>query len=396
MTHSFCENLFNKWGEVNRNNPILCTTIDFDTNHIISKMALGPPPMFYESSSNDKHFHGNIIFVSTPAMRPTDSYGNYEGIYYYDTDISKSKWNLFCKYPPFLKLKNHNMCIDQEKKLLHVFGGDFNSFAILNLATKRWNVKVLSSDGSRTKANRHNTFEMENAVSIYLPSPISEMHIICCEDHVKYHEGLEKFMDRAEIPYGNLMHNAHYQIIYSENMNKLFLFGAGGKEEIYFCEIKTKNQARFIWKKFDVELPANKGVSYYIVQGWDHMVFIFYWNKCKDVYCIDLARKKIYKSDTKTPKFMIKSDRGSYLMSTKDNKAHFLSVSLYSNSYTGHYEFDLCNVIARGMIRDSFDHPLIMGYSRQIEKDINMFTIIPYYVAEIIWKYFPGIFNDLD
>ena len=144
MSDSFWQNLWNQQRGLNKSTTTVTsdTVIDHDSHGIPSNISIGPSPVFYESSSKDKHFHGDIIFISTSATRPSYLLPNHDGIYYYDTHINK--WNLFCQYPAFLKLKNHNMCIDKEKKLLFVFGGDFNSFAILNLETNKWNVKVLS------------------------------------------------------------------------------------------------------------------------------------------------------------------------------------------------------------------------------------------------------------
>ena len=96
------------------------------------------------------------------------------------------------------------MSIDVDEKLLYIFGGDYNSFAI-------------SSESNRNEVSKYNTFQMKNVNTMYLPTPIQGIHIIGNQDHMSLDAKEQKVVALIETPGANLMHQTNYKSIYFQN-----------------------------------------------------------------------------------------------------------------------------------------------------------------------------------
>eukprot|EP01084_Bolivina_argentea_P114645 204055_1 len=145
-------------------------------------------------------------------------------------------------------------------------------------------------------------------------------------------------------------------------MEKIFLFGAGGGDIIYFCSITDVNQSVYEWQEFKIKMPLLNW-RYHIVLSYRRVVIICYYGG--PIYCIDLWNGKIYKSHKQAPNCVGSQVFKNYMIECNDNTVHYLYECVdYANFH--HTLKRLGHVIPKQMERNTFDDALVMGYTRFI------------------------------
>eukprot|EP01084_Bolivina_argentea_P057569 105184_1 len=131
----------------------------------ILKQHSFPKPLRCNSFNNKQW-----IILSTPAP----SFNTKNGVYIFD--VLSHIWQLYCRYPRSIRLRNHNHTLDQNNYLLYIFGGTLDTFVILDLKSKTWKYKLenninfplIPSLGYSVTYNRnYNTFMDAIELSVY-------------------------------------------------------------------------------------------------------------------------------------------------------------------------------------------------------------------------------------
>lgn len=346
-----------------------------------------PKPVYYEQQ--------DCILLSTftrdfNKLSDTDS-----GIYSFSLK-DKYEWELLTNYPKGLELKYHNMCLDTDNHQIYVFGGEYNSFAIYNIQTKEWYVKVHSSKKNKIAAEKHQTFELEESVSLYLPSPIKEFHIFTEDDHIKYDKDEEKFIDLIELPVIHQSTNKYREkskFIYSQSLNTIFVFRGraskwGDKISIFCWDMNKKKSS---WEIFPMKLPDING-DYGVILAFDHIVFVLpdliRWDPA-GIICLDLKYKKLYKVNILIPECM---QEDTLMINCNNEEIHLLNenCSYKDKDSKFHHTFSLRKLIPDKLAKDykeAVGDLLVIGYTNRMEKKLKI-PNVPQYLAKIILSYF--------
>ena len=132
-------------------------------------------------------------------------------------------------------------------------------------------------------------------------------------------------------------------------------------------------------------MPHNVPHHHYIYKvfsGFEHLVFVFYFQDNSDIWILNLLNKKWYKSPYDNPK---SECYDVYILKGKCDRSRYIMDFRMGNRY----KFDLYNLLPLKLIKDSKDYYelLIIGWIKEMENN-DIIPSIPIDLQRLILYFF--------
>eukprot|EP01084_Bolivina_argentea_P301006 519169_1 len=257
--------------------------------HEIAFVKLNDPPSFkftaHGADSDPLYYskNGNYLFILIPPQS-----ANTGKIVKYDMDEQRIVETY--KYPSDVYIASELGWIDVENSTIYI-SSTHHEYSIellsFNFDTNQWNTSICNNENV-----------MSFPQSIFIQSPVNELHLIDNNTHFKYDKTNKLFielqnnigMSQIGLDDGKSIDGAA-RFIYNKLHKQLMIF-QGDLDDILVCKIQDKNQQIFNWEKSEIKLHRKNAFRLYdVLLGWDQIVFWFHFTYDKNngsIWALDL------------------------------------------------------------------------------------------------------------
>ena len=285
--------------------------------------------------------------------------------------------------PPFKHYTTYPILIDTKYDEPTIFcfneHGHVDEF---DIKTKQWTRSLI--------VNLHLDYSYGGYKPFLVPSDLDRIHIITRDDNChRTYDVEDEYLSygKQAIYDGFDAYNA--EPIFSQKTGEFLLFEERYSPEIIFNKPTSECQADHVWRRYHLAKPDPKWFRMHrVLLGWDQIIFyvgIAVNSLNGEILCLDLSHPDQW--FTTNFKMEYKYITGEYLI---DQEYNLHLIGLYPEE-PYHFKVSLYDVLPDEIISINKQEYklLIYGYVQNHQKEYKLSINIPWYLKEIILKYYP-------
>eukprot|EP01083_Nonionella_stella_P074035 200611_1 len=313
-TDTAARELTKRINETNARNGLPVSPLKYMVLALPPIVGLDSSPLYHESIQT-KHHH---IYVAKAKET---------GLTIYQYNIDTNKWCEFYDFGYAVQCCDIGNAIDSINNYLYVISKCVHSFNTilcgLNLHTKQFIFKKVNKKAASSRNM------LMSVPTSHLKRPRSELHLLYGPSihHIRLNVNPSRYSSKYKeydaMRSTNQVDLCSAKSIYVPTLGTIFVFGSRSRRmsnAVWLCDVRDH---RYQWRLYKQRLPQRTS-DYGIVQGFDYLVFLFYYTTDNSIWCLDLLTGAMVKCHDAFPLNGFQRIR---MLSTVDNHAHFMLIN---------------------------------------------------------------------